>query len=230
MFYNDEDENRIEVIRAHDQIIHFYYVCGRKMWRAFGRLQALYDAPPEKFRKYHTRQEFEQWASNYSLWDQSWVGCNIPAKVAYELDKFPDLDKEERFVVDAVKAANLPEDSYITSSSGCNWALRHEICHALWYCFPAYREKCMAVMNDPIHQKARDKEFKYLTSIGYKDTSLYDECNAYLGSGGSNFLGSSLSELLNACLEESGIDFDYLDSLGEIRTFRLNENDEPELI
>lgn len=230
MTYN---KDYVEVVRAHDKIIHFYYACGRKMWRALGRLQALYDAPPEKFRSYHTRQEFEDWAQNYPLWGHSWVGCNIPASVAYELDRFPDLDEEERFVVDAVKAANLPEGSYIITSSEWNGALRHEICHALWYCFEDYREECLAVLNAPENREDREYEFKELRRMGYKESSLHDEANAYIA-GSSNLsrsMNRALGDLLDTYLEKSGIDFKALMELGQDqRSFGINKDHEPELI
>jgi len=230
--FNQKLSGQVEVVRAHDKIIHFYYGDGATQHKAMGRAQAIYDAPVDKFQQgYFSRQDFEEWTKNFGLWASPWVGTNKPVQAIYDLAKFPDLSPEEQFVVDQVKAQNMPEGSYLISSSEWNGALRHEMCHALWYCFEDYRTAALAIMNAKKHKKEMIDRFKHLTAMGYKDSSLLDEANAYMaGSGSYGAMADQLNDLMDDCLTKSGIDFRALECLGQDQqAFVLNDDDEPEL-
>lgn len=240
MAYNNknkkrQDDSRIEVMKPHEKIMVVYYVDGHEQHKAMGRFQAHYDAPVEKFRAgYFSRDEFVKWTKNYGLWSSPWVGTNKPVDKIQRVAEFGDNSPEEQFVIDSVK--DMPEGSYLISSTGSNGVLLHELLHALFYVNEKYREAVRAIAAK--YPEEAEEQFKGLRSMGYADMSLVDECNAYTCAGalrGSNDFENELIDLSKKVIEESGIDMPKLMSIGSTLNsfsfpFYLNEDDDPELI
>lgn len=206
----------VKTVKIHDKILLIYYGCGAHQHRAIGRFQACYDAPVEKFRKeYFSREEFVKWTGNYSLWASPWVGTNKPIKFVNTVAGFGDVSKEEAYVIEQCK--QMPEGSYLITSSGSNHVLRHELIHALFYVLPEYKKEVLRI----IDKYPEDAEFEYrgLKSMGYADMSLKDELNAYACGGGGygakqGTLHGELNHLTNEVIQATGIDLDKLMDLG----------------
>jgi hypothetical protein len=226
------DQSYTEIVRLTDKILLIYFACGGKQHQAIGRFQAHYDAPVDKFRAgYFTRGEFVAWTTKFPLWQSPWVGTNNPIKFVDAVASFPDVGKEEQFVIDEVKKQNMPEDSYLITSSSFNGALQHELIHALFHVDHEYRKAVLDVI--AAHPKEAESEYVGLRAMGYADISLADECNAYI-CGGATYSGNqdSMQDKLKALAEEeidqTGIDIDDLMLLGsDNREFSLNSYDEP---
>ena len=240
MAYNNKNNNkkrlsgsRIEVARPHEKIMVLYYTDGHEQHEAMGRFQAHYDAPVEKFRAgYFSRGEFVKWTKTYSLWSSPWVGTNKPVDCINRVAGFGDNSPEEQFVIDSAK--DMPEGSYLISSTGTNGILRHELLHALFYVDEKYREAVRAIVAK--YPEEAEDEFKWLRGIGYADISLVDECNAYIcGDGGlptgTKGMKNELRALASSAIEENGIDMAKLMKIGSayFMPFYMDEHDDPKL-
>ena len=157
------------------------------------------------------------------------VGTNKPIKFVRQVSEFGDNSPEEQFVIDQTK--DMPEGSYLISTTGSNAILLHELLHALFYVDQDYREKVRAIVAK--YPKEAELQFEDLKQMGYADMSLVDELNAYTcgyGEIGCSSLEKELIALSQAAIKDNGIDMNELSRIGsEFFPFYLNDNDTPEL-
>lgn len=111
-----------------------------------------------------------------NILDSDWSGYNWPS---YILDPFvrglfDPLTPHEQDIVNTFKRNT--SRFYVICTDG-EAALEHEIMHGLFYTQLDYKRKVSKILSkvklDPLK--------KYLKSIGYDDSVMLDECQAYLG-------------------------------------------------
>lgn len=59
----------------------------------------------------------------------------------------------------------------------------HEICHGLYYTDPDYKKSCDAIIDESLGQKNREKLKKIIMKMGYDESVVDDEIQAYLSTG-----------------------------------------------
>ena len=60
--------------------------------------------------------------------------------------------------------------------------LAHEMAHGMWYIDPSYKNEMSSLLNS-IPKEEFDKLKKIIFDVGYAESSLIDECQAYLSTG-----------------------------------------------
>lgn len=113
--------------------------------------------------------------------DTDWSGYNWPSFVLEPFIRglFDPLTEYEQDLVNALKCK--PGKFYVIGTYGeedPGGAIDHEICHALYYVNLAYKTDVDKVMVK--YRKQLEPLEKCLSSWGYCDEVLWDECHAYM--------------------------------------------------
>jgi hypothetical protein len=169
-------------------IFHCKFDTNEKMCQTMVRMQEFYESP--KFAgKSFTLEEFKAWYATQNdgkyTYNEDWEGFNLPGHVIESFTincGFSPLSEEECiFLGTNLQNRRLNEKYYVICTSKNNSAIKHEICHALWYLCPAYRKiikkyikEVGALICGPLER---------LALMGYGENVLLDEFHAYLADG-----------------------------------------------
>lgn len=187
----------------------------------FFRMQEFYESQkPELYNKKFSVFDFIDTMMNdngeinyFSHWD----GFNIP-DFAFEKwkKKNKSLTPYEKNLIDLMEyKINYAERYYIIGyMKGDKNCLNHEISHALYYVDKSYREK-VDILNSEIeskHPEFFDFVMQDLAHMGYNESVIKDEANAWLST-------TSKQELLNS-FSFLDIDISYTKCLPMIKKYR----------
>lgn len=146
------------------------------------RFQEFYESPVFN-GKIFTREDFEDWYDHAvgSPYHFDWVGFNFPIDIlnTFVRDaRLHDFTRKEYFLLSDLMEAMIYPGYVIAGKSKDEATIGHELVHAVYHLNPDYR----AEVNQSIEEF--DQSYisgfkKYLTSIGYCDSVLVDELNAY---------------------------------------------------
>jgi hypothetical protein len=194
------------------KVIHLQFDNSWDMCDGLMRFQEHYESP--KFRGLiFTRDEFEKWykddtQSTSFNYHYDWSGFNFPSYIVEPFleGKFDPLTPAEAKILDALRGIKLPY--YVIGTSGSladeDITMKHELAHALFYLDETYKQSCLDIVKDA--EQKESKEFNdftsYLKSIGYCDSVIYDEIQAYSICGGVGMVKrfNSLYSLVNPSL------------------------------
>lgn len=181
------------------RIFHFQFKTQYEMCMTMIRLQEFYESP--KFRDVvFSLEEYMDWyCSEYGegvfTYTDDWKGFNIPSHIIQEFFSryrhqtlnSPMLRPKEYDFLEILEAAlkeplTSPEQKpfYIIGTVGGDLeTMEHEMCHALFYLIPEYREEAKKVIKKYKLKTLR----KTLLEEGYHKEVLVDEIQAYVLTG-----------------------------------------------
>ena len=121
-----------------------------------------------------------------------WDGFNLPSEVLKPFFEgaFDPLSDEEKSFLDIFRGRNGKFYIICTLEGGGLEALKHELCHAMFYCKSDYKKQVLEVLNG---YDTREIARHLINDLLYHPDVLVDEIHAYL-----------LSEM--EYLEEEGFD------------------------
>ena len=155
----------------------------------FMRFQEYYESPNPNFRgKTFTRGEYLSWYSKergYNSYSSDWSGYNFPSYVLtpFKCGQFDPLtDKELEFL----NFFKYRHDNFYIIGANDDSVIRHELSHALYYTNSNYYREINAIL-DSYHEEL-DNLNDHLITMGYCVEVLYDEIQAYITEGCSNYI------------------------------------------
>jgi hypothetical protein len=162
------------------KIFHLSFLSQREMTQTFLRFQEHYESP--RFRgKVFSRNKFKEWYrttqnGNFTYY-KDWGGFNIPSYILdpFYRGEFKNLTGPEKLVLESFRGLEGP--FYIIGSvEGKTSSLNHEISHGRFYINADYRAEILAILQQVDINPMR----KWLLSIGYDESTVFDEVHAYL--------------------------------------------------
>ncbi len=149
----------------------------------FMRFQEHYESPEFRGRTF-TREQFEDWYAKkkgrFSYYED-WAGFNLPASAfsPFLCGDFAWLTRKERWLIDQVRHLSKPFYVIAMKAGDEKNVFAHEMTHALYGLFPAYRDDVIRTLRGfplgKLHRK--------LKKDGYNRAVFDDESNAYLATG-----------------------------------------------
>jgi len=189
---------RPAMVELKDGLFHVLYSEQVDLASSFLRFQEHYESPNTDFRgKVFTLDQYREWyieqKGSFSYYTD-WSGFNIPDYVLPEFRKgaFDPLSEGEQILLEVFNQAECKAPHYFIGTAGCDYTLRHEIAHALWYLDKPYRaemEGLIASLSPELISKFQEE----LPEVGYCDDVLDDELQAYLATRGPMKSGEGLS-------------------------------------
>lgn len=147
---------------------------------SFLRFQEHYESP--QFRdQIFSLEEFKSWytAQNGQFsYVEDWSGFNVPSYVfkPFVDGKFDPLSPRETALLEVFKHKAQP--FYVIATNDVSETLEHEICHALFYVDPGYREAVVALIDS--RRDELSEVFAKMRDLGYHEAVFTDEVHAYL--------------------------------------------------
>lgn len=178
-----------------DTLIQFTFSDQELLAKTFLRFQEYYESP--NFRnKVFNLDEFKAWyAKEYGefTYYSDWSGFNIPS---YILDPFRNgdfnpLSTEEQALLNLLETDTGKFYIIGTSDEADAEVIEHEKRHALFYSNDLYKSEVVDFLKDKNTNNVKD----HLLKIGYHESVLVDEVNAYLS-------------VDKDYLQEKGVEFD----------------------
>lgn len=176
------------------QILHVDTGTMYEIGSLFIRMQEFYECPDERFRgKYFTLDEYTDWYAGrhpqgkFSYFED-WVGFNIPGS---SLIKFWNVFTEKEGIL-RPKEAELfthikdfvfnddPNFYVIGTFDADERTIAHETRHANYYLDREYRQTCDDIFKE-LPESVKDAVTLRLLEMGYSDTVIPDETQAYFG-------------------------------------------------
>ena len=148
----------------------------------FIRFQEYYES--SEFRgKPFTLGQYREWYSKSKgsfTYYQDWSGFNIPSHVldTFRLGLFDPLTEEESRILELIPTRTSQFYIIGTYDGGDKEILEHEICHGLYYTSYEYMSKIFKLLAG--HLEELKPLRKFLIDLGYHESVLIDECQAYI--------------------------------------------------
>lgn len=188
----------MKVIKLVDNIYIFIFSNQYDMTSTFFRIQEFYESPSNEIRgKYftlekaidtYTKLTFKDKKENIFTYFQDWHGFNIPGNIANKfLFKFglhfDLLNKEIKFFKTFIQDIFKNRNKYylIGVVENDKESLKHELAHAFYYLYPEYKDQMLKLINE--NHPMIDIAKKHLLEIGYNESVLEDEIQAYFATG-----------------------------------------------
>jgi hypothetical protein len=189
-------------------VYHLHFESSYELAMHFLRFQEYYESI--KFhRKIFSLVDYMEWYAKEHegsfTYPTDWSGFNVPSWVLHQVrneefrDGIPDVNRYDRFMfqlIDWVEAREHPHNYYFigTSTQGYRGdeseeeVLDHEIAHALYTVNPEYHEHALALLREWNHVEGHkgeelDSAKEVLKEMGYHETTIEDEIQAYCATG-----------------------------------------------
>jgi hypothetical protein len=167
---------------------NYYDLC-----MTFLRYQEYYESDSSKFRgKPFKLLDYMEWYSKkygegIFTYPKNWSGFNFPHNVIKEVHNLgiQDLNNYDSIMLDVYNhCSKLHDKFYIVGIVGKNYALNHEVAHAMFYLNSKYKKEMLKLIRhlDPEFKKQMHKVFK---KMGYANKVYNDEIQAYLSTSDS---------------------------------------------
>lgn len=186
----------LEVNSIGDNIVHISMTSKNQLARAMCRFQEYYESPFEDIRgQIFTLGYLKSKGSRSNprintycgtnLTESDWDGYNFPraALEPFFQGLFDPLTPEEECIVEMLKYRT--DNFYVIATYGDqdldadDNTIEHEVRHALYGTCEAYRKEVNTILAR--HSVKLRNLKKLLSSWGYHETVLDDECHAYMG-------------------------------------------------
>lgn len=164
----------------------------------FCRVQEFYESPNEDFRgKKFSIWEYMEWYSKNGkgsfTYPSDWAGFNIPYPVLRDcMDlHFPNKEFESPYdktmyeIYETLKERGVENMYILGTQKNEGDTFNHEVCHGLFFTNPEYREEALSFV-ESINENVMDFFRKNLLDIGYTESVVKDEVQAYLMFGHDN--------------------------------------------
>ncbi len=155
----------------------------------FLRYQEHYESPNPEFRDHtFTIVDYMSWyqekfGKGVFTYPKDWTGFNIPSSVINNVISlgFTDSNKYDKEMMDISNNIN-EEKYYLIGSVNKDATFNHELSHAFYFLDPEFKDK-MDQLTVNMDISIKEKFFEYLSSLGYCEKVLMDECQAFLATG-----------------------------------------------
>ena len=164
----------------------------------FCRVQEFYESPNEDFRgKKFSIWEYMEWYSKNGkgsfTYPSDWAGFNIPYPVLRDCMElqFPNkefaspYDKTMYEIYETLKERGVENMYILGTQKNEGDTFNHEVCHGLFFTNPEYREEALSFV-ESINENVMESFRKNLLDIGYTESVVKDEVQAYLMFGHNN--------------------------------------------
>ena len=160
----------------------------------FCRIQEFYESPYKEIRgKIFTITEFQRIytmrrGSDSFTYPADWAGFNVPSNIIFDLyyeHNILDLNEYDAIfnkILDKINTvASSDENKYylIGSQKGNQTTIDHEVAHAFYYLYPAYKKEANKIIKQ-LPKRLEKKITDWLLEIGYNKEVFKDEIQAYL--------------------------------------------------
>ena len=160
----------------------------------FCRVQEFYESPYKEIRgKIFTITEFQRIytmrrGSDSFTYPADWAGFNVPSNIIFDLyyeHNILDLNEYDAIfnkILDKINTvASSDENKYylIGSQKGNQTTIDHEVAHAFYYLYPAYKKEANKIIKQ-LPKRLEKKITDWLLEIGYNKEVFKDEIQAYL--------------------------------------------------
>lgn len=160
----------------------------------FCRIQEFYESPYKEIRgKIFTITEFQRIytmrrGSDSFTYPADWAGFNVPSNIIFDLyyeHNILDLNEYDAIfnkILDKINTvASSDENKYylIGSQKGNQTTIDHEVAHAFYYLYPAYKKEANKIIKQ-LPKRLEKKITDWLLEIGYNKKVFKDEIQAYL--------------------------------------------------
>jgi hypothetical protein len=174
-------------------VYHLRFSNQRDLTHTMMRLQEYYESPDPGIKGQHfTLEQFLHHYTNvdgYFDYTSKWAGFNVPGNIVDEwrvlFSTAGSLTAKESQMMSALDAMRkVGQPWYLIATSGKNdtGTLRHELAHARYYLHNDYSTRCDDLI-DRMFAKDRRYMRKVLLRMGYAETVINDEIQAYLSTG-----------------------------------------------
>lgn len=180
-----------EIMMPEPGIYHMVFDHQRDLAQSMMRLQEHYEGASDLIRgRYFTLEQFLHHFTDEDgifAYTHVWSGFNVPGHVVTaweELFRANDgLTSKEQRMMQALHEARSDPDRrwYLIATAGIKdtRTVNHEIAHARFYLDGAYQESCERLVYE-IPKADRNKMARRLLKMGYTDSVITDEIQAYL--------------------------------------------------
>lgn len=164
----------------------------------FCRVQEFYESPNEDFRgKKFSIWEYMEWYSKNGkgsfTYPSDWAGFNIPYPVLRDCMElhFPNKEFESPYdktmyeIYETLKERGVENMYILGTQKNEGDTFNHEVCHGLFFTNPEYREEALSFV-ESINENVMESFRKNLLDIGYTESVVKDEVQAYLMFGHNN--------------------------------------------
>ena len=164
----------------------------------FCRVQEFYESPNEDFRgKKFSIWEYMEWYSKNGkgsfTYPSDWAGFNIPYPVLRDCMElhFPNKEFESPYdktmyeIYETLKERGVENIYILGTQKNEGDTFNHEVCHGLFFTNPEYREESLSFV-ESINENVMESFRKNLLDIGYTESVVKDEVQAYLMFGHDN--------------------------------------------
>lgn len=162
----------------------------------FLRYQECYESPSPDFRnKSFNLIDYQRWyAANIGKGEftyvKDWSGFNIPSKII-DMNMAPgfikdwnSFDSEMKLIDKTIKTVTGGKSYYLIGSCNADHdTLRHEIAHGLFFANSDYKMYANDLIDNHTPLDVQTAMFDVLKKMGYDDSVLRDELQAYMSTG-----------------------------------------------
>lgn len=162
----------------------------------FLRCQEYYESSSPNFQnKRFTWSDYMNWyksegprgKSDMFTYADDWTGFNLPSESIEDcISDIKDPGTYDHIMKSIVNTIRKKENGnfYLLGISDIqrNDVLDHEIAHGMWYTDPKYKSEMSTLLNS-LNKKSLRLLFNQISELGYSDSVLDDEAQAYLSTG-----------------------------------------------
>ena len=172
----------------------------------FLRLQEYYESASEEFQgKKFTWDKYIQWykcstgdQKEVFTYGEDWTGFNLPSEAIDNcMKEIDDPNKYDDIMVSIITEIKEKEDGkfYLigVDELGGEGVLDHELAHGFYYTDDLYRSKMNGLLSF-LPKEERASISKSIIDIGYSESVINDEAQAYMATGLISRMSKSLSK------------------------------------
>jgi hypothetical protein len=159
----------------------------------FCRIQEFYESPIKhirghKFKLLEFMATYAKTRDGVFSYPTDWGGFNIPGPVVDRLfklgiDDYNGYDKIIEGIHNKInKEIDQPNNYYLIGSDNNKTTVEHEYCHGLYFVNKKYRDTVNGIVKQLL-PAVRKKISKVLLNLGYDESVMDDEIQAYLSTG-----------------------------------------------
>jgi len=178
-----------------NNIISLTFKSQKELTLTLCRAQEYYECNSNKLRgKVFTFEEFIDHytdVNGYLTYFSYWSGFNLPGYVLEEFFNQFTLTKREEKIREITENFKNKQYYLIASKNSDYETLRHELIHAHYYLNPVYRQEANVLVKHMRSELRKDLSTK-LKKLGYTQSVLIDEINAYMSTSGTKYLRNDL--------------------------------------
>ena len=120
-----------------------------------------------------------------------WAGFNIPGHVLEDFFKTFSLNKREQKIFEATRKFISEPYYVIATKKGDEETLDHELIHGYYYLNLSYKQEVDIIVRH-MRPELRKQATQALKSMGYTDSVMIDEINAYMATSSTKYLQQTL--------------------------------------